>query len=120
MRRSSACCLAELGLAASESALGSRQPPTPAAGIAGAAHCCRWLAGSRVRGGLHALPSLLTLGARFDIEISVIGADRHLEVMQEAFKPGQAEGVRSWVAELDRRVPGELLGTVGHREADTG
>jgi hypothetical protein len=40
--------------------------------------------------------------------------------MQEAFKPGQAEGVRSWVAELDRRVPGELLGTVGHRKADTG
>ena len=34
----------------------------------------------------------------FDIEVSVIGSDRHLEVMQEALEPGQAEGVWPWHA----------------------
>jgi hypothetical protein len=33
-------------------------------------------------------------GLRLDIELSVIGPDRHDEVMQEALKPAQAERMR--------------------------
>src|ERR1700726_613347 len=55
-----------------------------------------------------------------DIEVSVVGADRHDEVMQEALEPGQPEWVGPWVAEPDRRVPGELIGAIVHREVDAG
>src|SRR5260370_13822835 len=60
------------------------------------------------------------LAVGFDVEESVVGADRYEEVMQEALEPREAEGVRPWVAEPDWRVPGELIGAVGHREADAG
>src|SRR5262245_30679833 len=58
------------------------------------------------------------LGLGLDVEVSVVGADRHEEVVQEALKPGQAERVGPWITEPDWRVPGELIGAVGHREAD--
>src|SRR5215469_6052654 len=59
-------------------------------------------------------------GVRLDIEVSVVGADRHDEMVQEALEPGQPEWVGPWIAEPDRRVPGELIGAIGHREADVG
>ena len=59
------------------------------------------------------------LGLRFDIEIPVIGTDRHREIVQETLESGQAEGMRPRITEPDRRVPGELLGAVGHGEIDT-
>lgn len=60
------------------------------------------------------------LGLGLDVEVSVVGADRHEEVMQEALEPGQAEGVGPWIAKPDRRVPGELAGAVRHRQVDSG
>lgn len=56
----------------------------------------------------------------FDIEVSVIGADRDDEVVQETFESGQAERMRPWIAEPDRRVPGELVSAVGHGQIDAG
>jgi urease accessory protein len=55
-----------------------------------------------------------------DIEVSVVGADRHDEMVQEALQPGEPEWVGPWIAEPDRRVPGELITAIGHREADAG
>ena len=49
----------------------------------------------------------------------VAGPDRDDEVVQEALKPRQAEGVRPGVAEPDWRVPGELARSVGDREANS-
>lgn len=60
------------------------------------------------------------LRLRLDVEVSVVGTDRHDEVMQEALKPGQPEGIWPWIAEPDRRIPGELVCAVGNREADAG
>lgn len=40
--------------------------------------------------------------------------------MQEALEPGQSEWVGPWFAEPDRRIPGELIGAIGHREVDAG
>lgn len=60
----------------------------------------------------------IELGLGLDVEVSVVGADRHEEVVQEALKPGQAERVGPWITEPDWRVPGELIGAVSHREAD--
>src|SRR6266571_3303498 len=51
----------------------------------------------------------LGLGLWLDVEVSVVRSDRHEEVMQEAFEPGQAEGMGPWIAEPDRRVSGELI-----------
>jgi len=55
-----------------------------------------------------------------DIEVPVVGMDRHDEVIQEALEPGQSEWVGPWIAEPDRRIPGELIGAIGHREVDAG
>src|SRR6266568_5212069 len=58
------------------------------------------------------------LGLNF--EVSVVGVDRHKEVVQEALEPGQTEWVWPRIAEPDWRIPGEFIGVVGHREADAG
>ena len=60
------------------------------------------------------------LGLGFDLEVSVVGADGHEEVVQEALEPGEAEGMGPWIAEPDWCVPGEVVGAVGHGEVDAG
>jgi hypothetical protein len=62
----------------------------------------------------------LLLGLGLDVDVSVVGADGHEEVMKEALEPGQAEGMGPWLAEPDRRIPGKVFAAVGDREADVG
>lgn len=57
------------------------------------------------------------LGLGLEVEVSVVGVDRHEEIMQKALEPGQPEGVGPRIAEPDRRVPGELVSAVSQREA---
>jgi hypothetical protein len=57
------------------------------------------------------------LGLGPEVEVSVVGVDRHEEIMQEALEPGQPEGVGPRIAEPDRRVPGELVSAVSQCEA---
>jgi hypothetical protein len=59
------------------------------------------------------------LGLGLEVEVSVVGVDRHEEIMQEALEPGQPEGVGPRIAEPDRRVPGELVSAVSQCEAYT-
>jgi hypothetical protein len=57
------------------------------------------------------------LGLGLEVEVSVVGVDRHEEIMQESLEPGQPEGVGPRIAEPDRRVPGELVSAISQCEA---
>src|SRR5262249_45533482 len=53
----------------------------------------------------------LDSGVSLDIEVSVVGTDRHDEVMKKTLEPGQPEWVGPRIAKPDRCIPGELIGT---------
>jgi hypothetical protein len=67
------------------------------------------------------LPALLFIVShwlRLDLGVSLAGVDCHKEGMLEAFWSRQFEWAGPRVAKPDRRIPGELVGAIGHHEVD--